>query len=202
MNDTLIFLALAGLALVFKWLTSHAAADPENREAPPPNEPSSRRPPAQSEEERVRRFLEALGAPPGTQLPPPIRRRSVAPRPPVSPVPQPQRPPKVRRSFVQPLPPLTTTPPEPVVIEVAPPPVLLPPLPSSMPPVAAPITSVPSLKIKSKAVKSRALPTASLGALLRNPGSIRQAIVLREVLGPPRGLQAFDDFRALSRVSR
>jgi hypothetical protein len=198
MNDTLIFLALAGVALVFKWLTSHAAGDAEKPEAPPPNESPSRRPPAQSEEERVRRFLEALGAPPGTQPPPPIRRRSVAPRPAVSPVPQPQRPPKVRRSFVQPLPPLTSAPPEPVVIEVAPPPVAtaLAQLSTLTPPLAVPATSVPLVKTTSKALKSRTLPTGSLGALLRNPGSIRQAIVLREVLGPPRGLQVVDDLDA------
>jgi hypothetical protein len=196
MNDTLIFLALAGVAFVFKWLTSHAAGDPEKPETPPPNEPPSRRPPAQSEEERVRRFLEALGAPPGTQPPPPIRRRSVAPRPAVSPVPQPQRPPKVRRSFVQPLPPLTTAPPEPVVVEAAPPPTLIAPLvPPLLPPLAAPIASLPPLARTSKAVKLRALPAGSLGALLRKPGGIRQAIVLREVLGPPRGVQAFDDLR-------
>jgi hypothetical protein len=194
MNDTLIFLVLAGLALVFKWLTSHAAGDPEKPEPPPPNEPAQRRAPPQSEEERVRRFLEALGAPPGTQPPPAVRRRSVVPRPAVIPAPQPQRPPKVRRSFVQPLPPLTTTPPELVLVEAAPPPVMIaPPLPSLAPPLAAPITSLSPLKTTSKAVTSRALSTRSLGALLRNPGGIRQAIMLREVLGPPRGLQALDN---------
>ena len=37
-------------------------------EATPPNErPQPQRPPADSDAERVRRFLEALGAPPGTQ---------------------------------------------------------------------------------------------------------------------------------------
>jgi hypothetical protein len=36
----------------------------------------------------------------------------------------------------------------------------------------------------------------SLGARLRSRGSIREAIVLREVLGPPPGLQGFDDLRS------
>ena len=29
--------------------------------------------------------------------------------------------------------------------------------------------------------------------ILRTRGSVRQAIMLREILGPPRGLQALDD---------
>ena len=40
------------------------------------------------------------------------------------------------------------------------------------------------------------MPRQSLGTLLRSRGSVRQAIVLREVLGPPRGLQALDDLRS------
>ena len=63
MNDTLIFLVLGALALIFKWLTSHASGDAEKPEPPSPNEQAPPpRPPAQSEEERIRRFLEALGA--------------------------------------------------------------------------------------------------------------------------------------------
>ena len=72
MNDTLIFFVLAALALIFKWLTSKAEksqAEKEKREAESasPNEQAPAaplRPPPQSEEERVRRFLEALGMPP------------------------------------------------------------------------------------------------------------------------------------------
>ena len=75
MNDTLIFLVLAALALIFKWLTRQASDDSEKPEPPSPNEQAPPRPPAQSEEERIRRFLEALGAPPGTRPPPPVRQR-------------------------------------------------------------------------------------------------------------------------------
>jgi len=42
----------------------------------------------------------------------------------------------------------------------------------------------------------RATPVQSLGTLLRSRGSVRQAVILREVLGPPRGLQALDDLRS------
>src|SRR5206468_191712 len=70
--------------------------------------PIQRMPP-QSEEERVRRFLEALGVPPGTQTPPPVRPRTFTPRPVVTAAP-PTPPPKIKRSWVQPLPPLVTRP--------------------------------------------------------------------------------------------
>src|SRR4030095_5067145 len=105
MNDTLIFLILGALALIFKWLTRQASDDSEKPEPPSPNEQAPPRPPAQSEEERIRRFLEALGAPPGTRPPPPVRqRRSVTPATP------PVQKPKTRRGWAQPLPPLVTTP--------------------------------------------------------------------------------------------
>jgi hypothetical protein len=42
----------------------------------------------------------------------------------------------------------------------------------------------------------RAMRRQSLGTLLRKRSSVRQAIILREVLGPPRGLQALDDLRS------
>ncbi len=196
MNDTLIFLVLAGLALIFKWLTSHGSGDSEKPEPPSPNEQAPPpRPPPQSEEERIRRFLEALGAPPGTRPPPPVRPRRV-----VTPATPPAQRPKAKRSWVQPLPPLvttpkdlgppppTTTPFEPVAVEVAPsmtvappPPIILPSAPAPMPRATAP---------------SRVMPRQSLGTLLRSRASVRQAIILREVLGPPRGLQALDDLRS------
>ena len=202
MNDTLIFLVLAGLALIFRWLTSRASGDSENSAPPSPNEQMPRRPPPQSEEERVRRFLEALGAPPGTQPPPPVRGRRV-----VTPAPRGVKP-KVKRSWVQPLPPLVTTPddeplppvtidplPEPVVAKTEPAPefVLPRPLPTPipLPPFRAPV-------LRKAAPPGRASVTSltSLGARLRNRGGIREAIVLREVLGPPRGLQALGDLRS------
>jgi hypothetical protein len=200
MNDTVIFLVLAGLALVFKWLTRQASGEAE----PPPPSPNkqsrqSPRPPADSDAERVRRFLEALGAPPGTQPPPPVQPRRV-----ITPTPRTQ-PPKVKRSLLQPLPPLVTTPadlplpplnpapPEPVVFEAAPSP---PPVAAAPPPLPVAETSVhPAVPPLRKAAPARLMPLPSLGAILRSVRTARQAIMLREVLGPPRGLQALDDLR-------
>ncbi len=187
MNDTLIFLVLAGLALVFKWLTSHGSGDGEKPEPPPPNERAARRSPPESEEERVRRFLEALGMPQGTPPPPPVQRRRV-----VTPAPRAAEKPKVKRSWVQPLPPIVTAPPE-----ILPPPLPTEPVPEVVvqreevvipPPVPVPVMQKPLAR--------RPAPVTSLGAMLRSRRSIRQAIILREILGPPRGLQALDVLRS------
>ena len=169
MNDTLIFFILAALALIFKWLTSKAEksqAEKEERESEsaPPNEqaPPPSRPPPQSEEERVRRFLEALGMPAGTQPPPPVRqRRVVTPSVPQTP---PAQKPKVKRSWAQPLPPIVTTPPDlpPTVFPAAPMVVEAPPAP---PPFVAAPPAEPAPMLGRTI--SKPAPT-SLGAALRS----------------------------------
>ena len=200
MNDTLIFLVLAGIALVFKWLSSQGSVDAE-RPAPPsaPNEPAPRTPmpraPAQSEEERVRRFLEALGAPPGSAPPPSIRPRPVAPRRVVTPTAQ-TPPPKIKRSWVQPLPPLVTIPEEqPLPPRMTVPEPLPPVLETSEPP---PLPLAPPRRVvrQTPVVPAASPRSVSLGEMLRARGSARQAMILREILGPPRGLQAFDELRS------
>ena len=190
MNDTIIFLVLAGIALLFKWLTGQASGDSKKPESPSPDDrtqpPPQQDPSADSDTERIRRFLEALGAPPGTQPPPPVRPRRV-----VTPAPR-TPPPKAKPNWAQPLPPLTTAPPEPVVFEVTPPPPV-----AAVPPPPEPAPSLPPPTPSSrKTAPPRLMPVASLGAMLRSARTARQAIVLREILGPPRGLQALDDLRS------
>ncbi len=200
MNDTIIFLVLAGVALLFRLFGNMASRRDDSDQSQPNEQSSPRRPAAQSEEERVRKFLEALGVPPGERPPPPARRRTVSPIP--SPPParaRPARPePKARRSWAQPLPPLTTAPPKPAVTEADPaPPVVAGPPPLPPTPLAVPVTSLPPIAAR-PAPARRALPaTDSVGAMLRARGSIRRAIILREVLGPPRGLQGFEEFRGI-----
>jgi hypothetical protein len=205
MNDTIIFFVLAALALIFKWLTSKGSDDSAKPQPNPPNEPIQRAPP-KTEEERVRRFLEALGVPPGTQPPSPVRTRTVTPRPAATPAPH-TPPQKIRRSWAQPLPPVVTTPedmplpplattpqPEPVFVVQTQPAsatVVPPPLPAgvSTRPFAAPVAR--------KASPTRTPPMTSLRAALRSRERIRQAIILREVLGPPRGLEPFGQIQGL-----
>ena len=202
MYDTLIFLVLAGLALLFKWLTSKGSDEAEKPRPTLPNE-TPRQTPPQTEEERVRRFLEALGVPPGTQPPPPVRSRTVTPRSVVTPAPR-SPPPKIKRSWAQPLPPVITTPedmplpplttapqPEPVfVVETQPAAEVVVP-----PPLPAELSAQPLVpRLTRKAAPARALPMTSLRPMLRSREKIRQAIILREVLGPPRGLEPFGQF--------
>ena len=203
MNDTVIFLVFAGIALFFRWLTGQRSANSEKPPSTSPNEPSQR-PPAESDEERVRRFLEALGAPPGSAPPPPVHPRAPMPRRVVTPG-QPKAPPKVKRSWVQPLPPLVTTPKE--VTAPAPPPVTVappPPVVAAAPPPALAMSSAAPPAISPRVATSgtpqvapgSATTSSSLRGILRGRGGVRQAIMLREILGPPRGLQALDELRS------
>jgi len=192
MSDLIIFLVLAGIALVFRWLTSQAKEQSEDQTSPPPNEQRSRSPietDSSNEEERVRKFLEALGVPQGTTPPPPVKPRPVTPRRVTTPTPaQPAR--KVRRSLVQPLPPLVTTPPPAQAsgleamapFEAAPP----PPLPAAE---KAPVAGTPLVVRQRSSGGVVPLPANPLATLLRSRDSVRQAVILRELLGPPRGLQ-------------
>lgn len=192
MSDLIIFLVLAGIALVFRWLTSQAKEQSEDQSSPPPNEQRSRgsiESDTPNDEERVRKFLEALGVPRGTAPPPPVKPRPLAPRRVTTPTPaQPAR--KVRRSLVQPLPPLVTTPPPAQAsrleamapYEAAPP----PPLPAAE---RTPVARTPLIVRRTSSGSAMPLPANPLATLLRSRDSVRQAVILRELLGPPRGLE-------------
>jgi hypothetical protein len=194
MFDFIIFLILGSLALLFRWLTNQASDKSEKPVSPRADEPPSRGP-AESEEERVRRFLEALGVPAGTAPPPPVKPRPVRPRRVVTPQ-QPTPPRKVRRSFVRPLPPLVTTPegppPPPLTSAPAAPPIGFEEAAVSAPlvsPFKASVTFAPGIVRQTGRPLTMVASLSSLGVLLRSRDSVRQAIILREVLGPARGLQ-------------
>jgi len=186
----IILVALA-IGLV-RWLVSQKGqARKDASQAPKTPAQPIPRGDTQSEEERIRRFLEALGQPPGAKPPPAVARRST-PRETVSHVPPPVR---------SPLPPLTTVP---------------PPLPAAMESSAEPppipdrierrkfrpaIASDPIFEIRAPggaedpaSVSRRAdvslAGQSSLLARLATKQALRDAIVLREIFGPPRSLQA------------
>jgi hypothetical protein len=192
MNDLIIFLVLAGIALVFRWLTKQASSDSdESRPVSYDEQPSA---PNETDEERIRRFLEALGAPPGTPPPPKVQGHPTPSRPVVTPK-APPLPRPAKRSWVQPLPPLVTIPKEQeevrpsittalsaaaVVDAVPAPPIILAAGEPSTPKLWA-ATAAPTL-----------VPTRrSLGVLLRSAAGAREAIILRELLGPPRSFEPF-----------
>ena len=204
-DSNIVFLLLLAVAVLFKWLTKKAQesatkSDAGNDEEPSESSQTNPSAPAGSEEERIRRFLEALGQP--SSSPPP---RKVTPRPTASPkqvvVPQVGR-------WASPLPPLTTQPP---LVEPTPPvtATLPPPLPTPVParvtpkPVEAPVFEVrraqPSASSRDSAAvfpsanvpaSSRTpLTTSSVLTLLASADGLRQAVILREIFGPPRSLQ-------------
>lgn len=184
-----ILLIIGAISLV-RWLMQKGKTEASNSETqnpePPPNRPISRGGETQTEEERIRRFLEALGQPAGTTPPPKVtpRRRRVDP------------------TVYSPLPPLTTAPPPlpepPRAIRGMPPP--LPPEYSATSPATA-TASERAFEVRDVALQTSSEPspeprraaTAFAGRIkLGTPQDLRTAIVLREIFGPPRSLQPLD----------
>src|SRR4030081_850232 len=97
--DTPVFFLLVLVAMLFRWLTSAAnkaakKSDEETRgstSAPRTNAPVSE-PHEDTDADRIRKFLEALGQPPGSRPPPGVRPRTEVPLRPVAPVKPPLSP--------------------------------------------------------------------------------------------------------------
>jgi hypothetical protein len=180
-------LVLIAVVTLVRWLVSKAKSPPQDAESPPPPPPSNPIPrggETRSEEERIRRFLEALGQPPGSS-PPPVtpRRRQVTPKTWVPP---------------SPLPPLKTAPP-PLPAEVTTTASLPPPLPVE--PARSRRTRAldPAFEVRDVALQASSEPQPEVprdrfaGRIkLGTPQDLRTAIVLREIFGPPRSLQPLD----------
>jgi hypothetical protein len=206
--ENLLFLLLLVVAGLFQ-LLGRAARKARGDEAKPTAEPAPRLPgpipraPVESDEERVRKFLEALGHPPGSSPPVPV-----APRPTYrKPLVLPHVPP-----LGSPLPPLVTRPrdmPQEIRIppSVAPPPAQTQQTP---PPVGevifavhetgAPPEPVPGPTSATEREDSAQPQIAVLrrnidvAALLRSPLGLRNAVIVREILGPPRSLRMQTEF--------
>jgi hypothetical protein len=191
--ENLLFILLIAMAVLFRLLASKAGETKEKLQNPDQRSTTSpqlgeppRRAPIESDEERIRKFLEALGQPASSRPPPPVVPRTNIPPRPLAPV-QPPRMPTARtiltdrrRQVVQ-----TTKSPEPLVIGLheAPP---LPKLPALVkPPVETYATAAES---KTKLARNG----IDIATFLRSPARLRNAIVLREIFGPPRSLQPFD----------
>jgi hypothetical protein len=166
------------------------AEKPQQPQQPPP---VFTRP--KTDEERVREFLEALGAPAGTAPPPKVQPRTDIPPRPVAPI----SPPSLSRPF------------SPVILK----PVVEKARRIFTPAPAAPMPEISSEaaepgawlreeeKIEEAASKFEAATRATAdevasprieGAInwknaLRSRESVRAALVLREILGPPRALR-------------
>jgi hypothetical protein len=210
--ENLLFLLLVAVAALFQLLAKTAgktSKDQTKRPSTPiPRTPTPmRRAPTESDEDRIRKLLEALGQPPTSRPPPPVVPRTdiqphpLAPvRPPLSPLSQLRREkPRKREATPKEIPP-----PKPVRggEELAPPNITRAPAfavhEGPLPIASAPIFKAPAeayaggIRTIAKTEERR----ADIAALLASTSGLRDAIILREILGPPRGLQSIDLMRA------
>ena len=212
--DNLIFLVLIAVAALFQLLSkavSKQGKGDSNKPASPPKPQTPRpiqRAPLEADADRIRKFLEALGQPPSSTPPPPVLPRSNIPPRPLAPVQPPPVIPGVWR-----LPRERREKPDVSQRESAP---LEQPrgLEQIVPPLApAPartafevheelpveLQQLPIMKTPVEVYAAAARPTVKtadfktdIATLLASKSSLREVILLREILGTPRGLQATD----------
>lgn len=198
--DNLLFILLIAIAALFRFLASKAGDTAKKNSGPTPRGSTSiprtdnpvPRAPVDTDEERIRRFLDALGQPASSKPPAPVVPRPTYQKPMVLP----HIPP-----FGPPHPPLVTRPPEePARKMPRPPPIVVPAGESQMRPPAAheaPVFEVQKTAAPVEQTRLSASATAeqtgtSIVTLLSSPSGLRDAIILREIFGPPRSLQPLD----------
>jgi hypothetical protein len=204
--ENLLFLLLLVVAGLFQLLGKAARktnTDETERTSTPP--PRARKPipraSTESDQERIRKFLEALGQPPASRPPPPALPRTDVPPRPLAPVqpplarawelaraerrkrhvilvegPAPETPKPAEETF----PPAITRVPAFEVHEE--PPQVEPP-----PPIKTPVETYAAA---TRPVSRGEGFKADTATLLASKTNLREAIILREILGPPRGLRA------------
>jgi hypothetical protein len=194
--DNFLFLLLVVVAVLFQFLAKVAGKknkDQTKRTSTPRTPAPSQRAPTGSDEDRIRKLMEALGQPPTARPPPPVvPRTDISPRPlaPVKP-PIPQAPPPWR------LPRKERGKPEAIAKEKSALPVItrvekiIPPKITGSPAFEiqeAPEAYAATTRTISKTEERR----ADIATLLTSTSGLRDAVILREILGPPRGLRAIE----------
>jgi len=212
--DNLLFFLLIGVAVLFQLLSkaiSKAGKSDSDKtsESPTPQAPPPvRRAPRESDADRIRKFLEALGQPASSTPPPPVAPRTSIPPRPLAPVQPPpvfprswgvsreqrrkpditrgEAPPPVQprhvKEIISPAVPTATTP----AFEVH-----EGPLPIEEPPITkTPVESYAPLK--PFGVTKAADFKTDIATLLGSKSALREAVLLREILGQPRGLREFE----------
>jgi hypothetical protein len=211
--DNLLFFLLIAVAALFQLLskTISKAGKSDSNETSSSPRPQTPRPiqraPRESDADRIRKFLEALGQPPSSTPPAPVAARTDVPPRPLAPVQPPPvipgrwRLPREQRekpdvsqkesvpfeqpSRLQPIVPPPEAPPaaaafevhEALAVEVQQPPITKPPV---------------EAYAATQAVAKRADFTMNIATLLVSKSGLREAILVREILGPPRSLQEVD----------
>ncbi len=192
--ENLLFILLIAMAALLRLLATKAG---KAKKSPPKSDQRStvtpqvsqpiRRASVESDQERIRRFLEALGQPTTAKPPPPIvPRTDVPPRPvaPVQPPPIPTARNVLTRRKKQMVAPTKFQAPAPTFEHHEAPPTHE--LPAS---IKLPVEPY-GIDTESKVKVTRA--GTDIATLLRSPRGLRSAIILREIFGPPRSLQPLD----------
>ena len=192
--ENLLFILLIAMAVLFRLLASKAGETKKRLQNPDQRSTTSpqlgetpRRAPVESDEERIRKFLEALGQPATSRPPPPVVPRTNIPPRPLAPV----RPPPIptarnvlartKRKVVE----VPKTPALASIFEIQEAPPSLTPKDSIKSPAERYTTSAgPKAKLSGS--------VTDIATLLRSTAGLRNAIILREIFGPPRSLQPFD----------
>lgn len=179
------------LAIVLgRWLLQNAtkaAPDKGGQDggSPQPHPPTPLAATNESEEERMRRFMEALGLP-ADSVPPPKVAGAVPEQPVAPPLPErraPAQAPRRERRQVAPPPAQTVRKPafqrEKTFVEQA---------MTASPEAAYRMAPPPGAPAQTRG--EPAAPRVPLRVELRQPGALRKAFILREVFGPPKALQS------------
>jgi hypothetical protein len=204
--DNVLFLLLIAAAALFQLLSkvlSKASKNPAEKTSTRPTQEKQapiRKAPAESDADRVRKFLEALGQPPSSTPPPPVvARTDIPPRPlaPVQPPPlipgawrlprdrrqkPPEQPARVEKSSGSPLPAAAVSPFD--VHEVA--------SPLAVQEQRMVKTPAEAYGAATPAAGKKAELKADIATLLASQSGLRKAVMLREIFGPPRGLREPD----------
>jgi hypothetical protein len=209
-DQNIIFIIIAAIVGISRLIAKISEESKKQKRPPQPPRPLGQPRPGytqpvqrtqpKTDADRIREFLEALGQPAGTAPPPKIQPRTQIPPRPLAPV---QRPASMR-PFGRPE---FRTWKEQVKEIVVQQPTKLPPAGRVVVPSVPAEANEPGAWIaqeevqvsvaQKKEVTSRvsAPPTLAPSAetlwkqILRSPDSLRTAVILREIFGPPRGLQ-------------
>ena len=191
--DNLLVPLFFGIAVLFQLFSAAAAKKRKEREdqkrrSTLPSQTS--RPDDEDDTERIRKFLEALGQPTSSKPPPPVESRPTYQKPIVVPRKEPE--PIRRRWVTSRLPPLTTRPPD-LPVETRPPVIPTRETPTfevqAGPP---PLELLAEVEAKTAAVTQAIANPRDLATMLKSTTGLRDAIILREIFGPPRSMQPLD----------
>lgn len=200
--ENLLFLLLVAVAALFQFLAKTAGKtgkDQTKRTPTSQTPPSIPRTATGSDEDRIRKFLEALGQPPTSKPPPPVAPRTDIPSHPLAPVQPPPSPlaqlrrEKSRKREVtraEKIPAITSARLEKIVTQKA---TAAPAFeifgetsPIGPPPIISMFAGETQTGVETQEFRK------DITMLLASTSGLRDAIILREILGPPRGLGAID----------